>query len=672
MKAISLSLLCACILCSYVSNSATCTDITSYKKADNEQNIIFMINSDFSQGSYGWNLGHGYRIDPSGGMNGGAALFYERTDRNAYTLSNSKSFKVKAGKKYEFGAWVKGESLESGNQPFSCVALELYRNGNYLTGEYPSTRQGKDWAYAGGTFTADSDCEGMLTLYMQKGIKGKLWFDDVQVQCCSSDVWMIHKIYPGISALYSDRGKCVFKIRKFGAKVQGISVYAELSKDAKIISVSEGIPDEDGGVPLDFGKNLPSGGATIFVKVLDTDKKLIVAEKEFSVRITEPLKPVPGACVIDQKGRALVDGKPFVPIGFFMDGFMTRDDVKRLSGTPFNCLMPYWSVDLRFKDTGKNGIETVREVLDELAENNIKVIFSIKDMYDGFPNAGRVWRLYGCSSTDDSVKFLVNQFKNHPALLAWYTCDEFGSNWIGMLEKRRYFVNSLDPWHPTWTVYYKYQSLSLFFSTSDVIGVDPYPIERPGSHNMALVKKCMDATKKVSGNAAIWAVPQFFNMGNYNKPADTDREYRLKNFADPTEEEMRSMCLLMAIEGAKGFMAYSYSDLFCRGGEADSARRWSEVCRVGKVLQELVPFIVSEKDGPAVKIECKEGEVLAKAFEDDNGRIKVLIAGIGPGKSEAFITLPQNALKSRFGGTTSSEPGRYMFRGNDICSDILE
>lgn len=632
-----------------------------------------MINPDFSQGAYGWNLGRGYRIDPSGGMNGGAALFYERTDSNAYALSNSKPFKIKAGKKYEFGAWVKVESLESGNHPFTCVALELYKDGKYLAGEYPATRQSKEWTYAGGTFNADTDCEGMLTLYMQKGITGKLWFDDVQVQCCGSDSWIIHKIHPLISRLYSDRGECIFKIRKFGDKVQGISVYAELSKDAKIVSAAEGIPDEDDGVTLDFGRDLPTGDALISVKVLDTNKKLIVAEKDFPVRITEPRKPEPGACVIDKKGRAFIDGKPFVPIGFFMDGFMTHDDVKRLSGTPFNCLMPYWSVDLNFKGTRKKGIETVREVLDELAANNIKVIFSIKDMYDGFPNAGRVWKLYGCTSTEDSVKYLVNQFKNHPALLAWYICDEFGSNWIGTLEKRRYFVNSLDQWHPTWTVYYKYPSLPLFFSTSDVIGVDPYPIEKPGKHDMALVKKCMDAANKVSNNAAIWAVPQFFNIGNYNKPADTDREYRLKNFADPTEDEMRSMCLLMAIEGAKGFIAYSYTDLFNRGGEFDSDRRWAEVCRVGEILKELVPFIVSDKEGPAVTVETKQGEVLAKAFTDDSGRVKVLIAGIGPGRSEAVINLPQNMnLKSRFSGTKLSSPGKYLFQGNDICSDILE
>lgn len=648
-------------------------DIAGYKKSKNlskESAFVNIKNADFAQGAYGWSMGQGYKIEPSGGMNGGPGLSYERKDSNAYQLCST-NLKIEAGKTYKIGAWVRGESL-SCKIPFNCIAIELYKDGEYLTGLYikPASPLGKEWSYVEGEYISDISSDARLSLYMYGGVTGRIWFDDVKVECSDFDCRAVNQVYPHMSMLFTNDGTASFKIGRLSGKCEdNIMAYAELKNASGLISKAAAVPDKNGIARLSFGKDLVPGKADINFKVLDTQKKLITVEKVIPVNIAPEQKPGPGICVIDKNGRAIVDGKPYLPIGLFTSD-LKREDVKRLASSPFNCLMSY-SVSMKFPDSKKKGLDAVREVLDELAKNNIKVIYSIKDLHDGYPTIDRRWKLYGANSADESVKIIVNEFKDHPAILAWYTCDELGHNWTEKLEMRRYLVNSIDGKHPTWAVYYKFPELSFYTSTCDVMGIDPYPITNPGRHNMELVNIGTSAAEN-TGNTAIWGVPQFFNKANYVPHVKGNRELRAK-YSDPTEEEMRAMCLMMAIKGSKGFVGYSYFDLFTKDAMPDADKRWPEVCRVGEMLKGLAPFLLAEKAGPSVTVERKQGDVFAKAFADEKGNVKVLIAGIGPGKSEAVINLPQNmTLKSRFGGTKLSSPGKYVFQGNDICCDILE
>lgn len=669
----SIALPVAMISCTQIGTSQGQIDIGEYKPAENstaKSEEVKVVNADFSQGGFGWRLNPSCRIGQNDGVNGSPGLVYERNNQESYELCTSKTIRMKAGERYKFGVWVKGD-VPSAKEPVACVALELYDGGKYAGGEYLKASPGKDWQYVEGELTAATECDAHLTLYLQRMTTGRICFDDAKIERSNFKPWLIHMLQPKMSTIASNDGAAIFKVAQFCSKTENIVAYAELVKDAKTVAKAQATTDKDGMAVFDFGKGLPCGDAIISVKALDTANKLILAEKETPVRIAQKPEAGKGVCAIDSKGRALVDGKPFLPVGLYM-GDVSREDIKRLAASPFNCVVPYSSISLKFKDSKKKGLDAIREVLDELDRNNIKIIFSLKDVFDGYPKADRVWKLYGAQSGDESVKLLVETLKDHPAILAWYVCDEFGTNWIERLESRKTLVNFLDGRHPTWAVYYRFSILPNFASTCDVMGVDPYPIERPGSHGMKLVKTAMDAGD-MTGNSAVWAVPQFCNLGNYNPQAKTDRAYRLKNNADPTEDEMRAMCLLMAIRGTKGFIGYSYFDLFVKCAEPDAAKRWPEVCRVGETLKELAPFILSDKTGPALKVESKKGEVCAKAFSNDTEKVKVVIAGIGPGVSEAEI-IPQTALnlKSKSGLTKRLDDGRYIFRGEGICSDILE
>ena len=219
--------------------------------------------------------------------------------------------------------------------------------------------------------------------------------------------------------------------------------------------------------------------------------------------------------------------------------------------------------------------------------------------------------------------------------------------------------------------------------TADVFGIDPYPIHKINSNDMVFVEGVATTAKKVlggdGGGLPLWAVPQAHLTALYTEENGRrldraeDREKLLANWRAPSEEEMRSMSLLMAIQGARGFVFYAYFDLLKPAVLPDFDRRWAELCRVAALLRELQPFFYSDEKAPTVSIKTIQGTVHAAAYKTADGKVKVLITGNGPGASEAEITVAGSAkLQARYGKTESLGNGTYRFKGTDICSDVLE
>jgi hypothetical protein len=129
----------------------------------------------------------------------------------------------------------------------------------------------------------------------------------------------------------------------------------------------------------------------------------------------------------------------------------------------------------------------------------------------------------------------------------------------------------------------------------------------------------------------------------------------------------------MAIQGARGFVFYSYFDLIKPLALPDYEQRWKELCNVGALLRELQPFLYSDETAPVVTVKTIQGTVNAAAYKTADGKVKVLVTGSGPGASEAEIAVAGTSnLSARYGKTESLGGGSYRFKGADICSDVLE
>jgi hypothetical protein len=247
-----------------------------------------------------------------------------------------------------------------------------------------------------------------------------------------------------------------------------------------------------------------------------------------------------------------------------------------------------------------------------------------------------------------------------------------------VLERRR-LINRIDPWHPTWTLTYRYDDFPYYGISGDTIGVDPYPISELSDkkQDIKVVKIAMDA-----GNTTglpVWVVPQIFNWGVYKIPNDKET---LAKAHFPTLEEMRAMTLYSTVLGAKGFVFYSnfdiiqkYDSLFSPGtGE----REWAKVVEMVQSVKELEPFILSTKKPVPIPVESEpKGMVEAGVLLDDYGHFRIIIIGIG-GKVKSIFTLPENLrqlnsepLRSKFGKTKFLGNGKYEFITENVDSDIL-
>ena len=642
-----------------------------------------IVNPQFEDGAEGWPLREGYRPDANGGRNGTGALVYERTDPKKYPLLHQ-TVRLEPGARYWFSAWIKTEGVTAGKYGGATVCMEYCKGGKWLTGEYPRGVVGtKDWTHVQAVTTVPKDAEECwLTLYMRPEATGKAWFDDVTITP-HKPRWVVYIIRPSRETLTPEEGRVLFGTCMDGLfckppdKINAADLACRIEAICAGQVVRDGVwPVREDRIAADIGK-LPEGTARLRLTLLDTRHRWILSKTEIPLTVASRRGPLPANfCVIDARGRAVVNGKPFLPVGLYHHSFRTREDLETIAKSPFNCIMPYNSLYMRFSGSQKKGVAGVAEVMDACDEKGLRVIFSIKDVYEGTHWAAL--RALGAQGETAVVEKAVASFLEHPALLAWYINDELPTTMLDRLTARRREVNRLDPFHPTWAVFCSFGEVPFYGPTCDVVGVDPYPIRDEKSRDMKGVQFGMDMATRAVGTPegmAVWAVPQIMNWACYDAQARKDRAYYQAKFRDPTEYEMLSMSLLCAIQGAKGFIYYSYSDLsgvINANAKPDFERRWPEVCKMAEEMVSLAPFLLSDTDGPAVRVDVEAGGVLAKGFRDEAGRIRVLVAGVGPGESRAVLTIGTQApLKSRFGKSVAVGGGKYRFHGMDICSDIL-
>lgn len=648
-------------------------DINSYRKIEfSSSGKELMANADFEKDMEQWSAKSVYKIDETGGKTGPKALFYERKDPAEYVLCQQ-GLKIKQGK-YRFGGWIRTQRSDPKQEIRACIALEFYNGKTFLGGGYLGAESDK-WQYISGTADVPAAANNVVfTLYANKGQLGKIWIDDLTLEedKPSFAAWTI---LPRSETAFP--GKLDFLL--------GLEFTAGQSKagnlTARVVTEFAGKTIAEGFYPIlnnrvSGSTDLPQAGEYILkLQVLDTGRKEILGEDllYWTCR-NKDITPPANACIINADGKAVVNGKPFMPVGLYMMHLYDKD-IKKVADSPFNTLMPYCSPWLKLEKDQKVGeIEGINQVLDACNKNNLKVIFSIKDVYVGVQQ--QVLSFAGAKGEEEVLRKIMSSFAGHPSLLAWYVADELRPEQRDRVYARRRLIRQLDPWHPAWAVYIDYAAMPLYGKTADILGVDPYPfVEKQAHYSMGQLVGAMDmanvASADTEGNAAIWVVPQAHNVGNYNSAIS--KEELNQRFRAPSEKEMRSMALLYAAKGAKGFIFYSYFDLWRDRVKEVGEQRWIELCNVGKLLKELEPFIMSGNKIKKLNVINKSGSSIAVEMIDNSGNRKIIVAGIESGLNEAVIQ-PETAdsLKSRFGTCTKNPDGSFSFKCEDINSDILE
>ena len=323
----------------------------------------------------------------------------------------------------------------------------------------------------------------------------------------------------------------------------------------------------------------------------------------------------------------IVNNKPFFPLGLYVGrGPRSReafDALDEIADSPFNTILSY--------QINEGSIAQIRRYLDAVDQHGLKFIYSIKDLYQGtkyFPK--RIGRYQG---EEQMTRGIINEFKDHPAILAWYLNDELPVKYIPRLTKRYKLVKQLDPNHPAWIALFQVDELKSYLGTTDVIGTDPYPIP---AYPMSMVSEWTQKTREAAGpKRAIWMVPQLHNAGLYRK-----------DYADspsPTLDEVRCMTYQSLVHGANGLIYYSFFDL--KRDPLGFESRWADVKKVGEEVKRLTPILLSTEEPPKVQLSSGVKNIHFSAKQHD-GKLYILAVNISREEHDAEFVISADAEKA--------------------------
>ena len=605
---------------------------------------------------YGWNMGGGARMSGF--------------QREVFVLPVKKSLRLKKGERYLFTMMTRCNTKAACCQ----IALETW---NPDTGAYEGYWGRKVFDIGGGwnreelSFVPRRDLDASkekLNFILQVAIdphvgvtcdaaRDYIDFDNATLSS-EEPLWLFCNTWPTHNWIFNEKGlvrahsSFVGEFLKEGARPE--YVFSLLKPDGSELARTTA-REKNGVLGVEFGRIAYEGPAVLSATLRDRGRTLATKTREVEVRPT--YRPKKGEVFINIHGQAIVDGRPFMPLGFYSKladpSLYTPEqlerELKRLHDAGFNYLVDYASYMLKSKES--------RDRYYGLCEK-----YGIRVLVDDFS---------GYMQTPDKIGEigpLAKELAQYPAIIGWYTMDEASEDKIPVLEKIRRELNRATPGHIVLTC--NIVAPEPFLPTADVQSGDQYPINAESDAFLRAENYLIRAA--ACRPAAAWHAPQSFNGVNYDPAVRTDRDAYLKKGREPTENEMLSVALSFVANGISGFAFYSHFDL-TRGPVPELyEKRWRDIAAVGKTLREIEKFVVGARRAVDLPHKDVRGRTRILAKYADDGSVVVLAYGL-KADNKATFSLPREmrGLVPSYGFVKKSGDG-YVFEGKDLTCDILK
>ena len=317
---------------------------------------------------------------------------------------------------------------------------------------------------------------------------------------------------------------------------------------------------------------------------------------------------IEGNVKIDTVRRCIsIDGKPFFYFGAcFMRVHQFRDRwdtlLSRIKEMGYTVVTASFTAPLSLD---RANIDDIIDFLNLAKNKDLKVVIWVQ------PNAkninGTLVNVRELPANDVLNEFkkelitLIPPLKNHPALLAWYVCDEpWRQTWveIGFAKKLIDYARTLDNQHPVFINYANPQKHYVFYDgyvPGDIISETFYPIP-------------VEPLTSVGLNAALNSF-----MSNYQKPLMFWYQFWSGKGRYPTPDEFRCMVYLSLIYGHTAFQTWPIMP--------SALPLWSEIKRITYELRTLQPFIYSKTNIP---LKMEADQFIYAAAKQDQDKIYVV------------------------------------------------
>jgi hypothetical protein len=603
-----------------------------------EQNLV--PNPDFETDADGdgtpdpWNLPGGMTAwDDQVAHEGDHSLRCTSTDPNVYRLCTAPIHLI-PGVRYRYSVAVKGKDIRSSNpsDQGAGICIEWHdADGDWLGGSYAGCKAGTfDWTRVGGESAPvpDEAASAHVVVYLRKKSVGTAWFDAVEVQAIRGPLMRVTLLEPAYRATFETSTKprdvlleVAFNRREYAVAHRGLTLRLDLrardGQPAADYPPRRFVPaDEPTRVNVTVPP-LPAGPYDLTVELHGPDDEPLAQDTaRFHV-----VPPIERRVSIDERRRLVVDGEPFFPLGLYL-GPTEDEHLARIADGGFNTILCY----------GYGVGKEPEAYLDRAQKHGLKVIYSIKDFYEGT----RWFPKHKNEGDTELIREYVTRFRDHPAVIAWYTNDELGPGYLPKLKAAYNLVRTLDPHHPCLQVLCRPAENHLYYGVTDILGVDPYPIPR---RPITMVGEWMDtAHAAMRDRKPAWCVPQIFGWGVYRHDP---------SIREPSFDEKRAMIYLALVHRAQGLICYSYYDQFkdIEAGKKVSQevfeRRWGEIVRIAQVVERIIPALLHGEEVGA----DLEGRVRFRVLKHD-AKATVIAVNTHPSDSVTFALPVAGALKA--------------------------
>lgn len=601
-----------------------------------------LLNSDFEEGTDKWIIPAAYaQVSTQNVYQGTKSIYFKNTNNQVNPTRVTQSLIVGPGETIYFGIKVKGQALDASAAAKDNYGARVYIqsydvDGNFINGIYPaSSGSGTfDWKEIGGIYTVPINAVSVsIGFGLMPNVVGEAWFDSAFIAKEENPLFQSFLVTPNYRGMMvkGDQSPIITNCRMTPTPNEigktGEVKFSLLNNQRSTLHSENkqfNIETKEVSLPFDISSLGLNTGDYIFKIEYKSDNQSLSYSDEYAIEVVTSMPKV----YIDKEGFTVKDGVRIFPLGLYI-GEPDQEHLERIKNAGFNTVLSY----------GYGNNTKAETFLDRAYSNNLNVVYSLKDMYEGtslnIPNPRQT-----------AVQF-INKLKNKPALLSWYTVDELLPEWLPKIKNMYDDIKDNDKDHPAFQVHY-YESANMFekyYNTTDIFAADPYPI---GRANLTLSTVRNNASVQASHQSkGVWSVPQIMDWAIYEK----DRAQR-----PPTLAEMRNQSYQALIAGAKGLVYYTYYDLFYtkwpRGTETYSIdsfnARWADVSKMSKEIDSLVPAILYGVDKQVTL--SSSSDVTIKCIEYNN-ELLLLVANPYYATKSIDIVLPTgwNLSKSRQG-----------------------
>ncbi|MBR4654760.1 MAG: hypothetical protein IKO72_15500 [Kiritimatiellae bacterium] len=618
--------------------------------AEQEGNLL--KNPDFEQGYKEWRkVEPMWRVEDGAGYGGSKGLVWESAtpSKRGYP---AQYVTLEAGCAYRLTALVKVDSLKGAKAPY--VGFEWFDVNGKWTGAAKTRPVDDNGALKGGWVRYEcvtrkmrsTDARGGVLCMLDAGSSGKVRFDDVTFERVP-----VKSIEYICTSAYRD-----------AASDGELRVLASLDADVGSQVASLSVKTADGTMrtlePIRFEEDVAVFSMPVTSLAMGSQKfafKLASRKDGKTIGTAEVAfeRTAPGAVrrrvTFDSRGRMLLDGRKFFPLGHYT-GAMNDADMAEYKRGPHNFAIQYGAV--------------TPEQLDRYQKAGVYVAADVRKLIYGYNYSSKS----NLKTMEDSKAALLKRYGeigSHPALVMWYLNDEAPVSLVPNTTAVNEFLHSIDPDRATVTCLCDPRTPREFMPSYDVMAHDCYPIGNMVGKSMLerVTRQMRVVSDRMAGMRPLWFIPQTFDWRwcySKDRLEKCDQPY----LRMPTREEMANMTWQGIACGANGIVSYSFNEIRRHAKGAEYEKAWGETCDVAFEVKGMEDVLLSDDATAEFAKGCASlPTYLPVRFYRHEGRVWMLAVNAMRDPQRGCIQLPSACrdFKTKLGGGVACAPDGRSF-----------